>query len=118
LLNRVDSYKIEKSPPAVATGRQKELIMMHSHNFVENYQGLVGFGRDRENNENTVIYYLQKFSDDQVMETIIKRMRDSELEEFFDLINRALVRYLADEEYHRIFLKDGCRQNSGRNPSC
>ena len=80
--------------------------MTHSHNFVDHYQGLVGFGSDRETDEATVIYYLQKISDDQVMETIIKRMSDSELEEFFNLINRSLVRHLADDEYHRVFLKD------------
>ncbi|MBW1763489.1 MAG: cytoplasmic protein, partial [Deltaproteobacteria bacterium] len=35
----------------------------HSHKFVEEYEGLVGFGMDRETDENTLIYYLQKFSD-------------------------------------------------------
>ena len=80
--------------------------MTHSHNFVDNYEGLVGFGSDRETDESTVIYYLQKFSDDQVMQTVIPRMSDAELEEFFNLINRTLVRHLVDEEYHRIFLKD------------
>jgi hypothetical protein len=43
----------------------------HSHNFVETYDGLVGFGADRNTDENTVIYYLQKFSDDRLMKTII-----------------------------------------------
>ena len=80
--------------------------MAHSHTFVENYDGLIGFGNDRKSDENTVIYYLQKFSDDQVMETIIPRMNDEELEVFFDLIHRTLARHLADDEYHRIFLKD------------
>jgi hypothetical protein len=36
---------------------------IHSHNFVETYRGLVGFGADRKIDENTVIYYLQKFPD-------------------------------------------------------
>jgi hypothetical protein len=35
----------------------------HTHNFVEDYTGLVGFGLNREIDENTVIYYLQKFSE-------------------------------------------------------
>ena len=38
----------------------------HNHDFVETYKGLVGFGYDRETDENTVEYYLQKFSDDQL----------------------------------------------------
>ena len=78
----------------------------HSHNFVENYQGFVGFGLDRETNENTVVYYLQKFSDDSFMEKIIKRFTDEELEEIFNLITRILKQHLTEPEYHRLFLKD------------
>lgn len=79
---------------------------MHTHNFVENYQGLVGFGADRETDENTIICYLQKFSDDKLMATIIRRMADGELLEIFEFINRLLKRHLTEIEYHKLFLKD------------
>lgn len=79
---------------------------MHTHNFVENYQGLVGYGADRETDENTIIYYLQKFSDDKLMATITKRMADEELLETFEFINRLLKKYLSESEYHNLFLKD------------
>ncbi|MCP4665593.1 MAG: cytoplasmic protein [Deltaproteobacteria bacterium] len=79
----------------------------HSHRFVEEYDGLVGYGLDRETNENTLIYYLQKFSDDQFMETIKGRMSDSDMEALFDMLTRLLKQYLKNEEYHRCFLKDG-----------
>ena len=79
---------------------------MHTHNFVENYQGLVGYGADRETDENTIIYYLQKFSDDKFMATITKRMTDEELLELFDLINRLLKNHLTESEYHTLFLKE------------
>ena len=78
----------------------------HSHNFVETYDGLVGFGADRQTNENTVVYYLQKFSDDRLMETIIKRLSDEELAEIFINITRLLKRHLVSSEYHQIFLKE------------
>jgi hypothetical protein len=81
-------------------------MSLHSHNFVENYRGLVGFGADRETDENTIIYYLQKFSDDQLISMITKRMADSELEETFELINRILKNHLTESEYHNLFLKD------------
>jgi hypothetical protein len=80
--------------------------MMHTHNFVENYQGLVGYGADRETDENTLIYYLQKFSDDKFMALITKRMTDAEMLELFDLINRLLKNHLTEGEYHRYFLKE------------
>jgi len=78
----------------------------HSHNHVETYQGLVGFGLDRETDENTIIYYLQKFSDDELMATLVKRMTDDELDEIFRLLTRLLKNHLTEPEYHTLFLKD------------
>ena len=79
---------------------------VHTHNFIETYQGLVGYGADRETDENTVIYYLQKFSEDRLMATLTERMTDGELEEIFNLINRLLKNHLTESEYHRLFLKE------------
>ncbi len=81
-------------------------MTIHSHNFVETYKGLVGFGADRNTDENTVIYYLQKFSDDRLMKTIIKRLPDEELSEIFLLMTRLLKNHLTSSEYHQIFLKE------------
>ncbi len=78
----------------------------HSHEFVETYDGFVGFGFDRETNEKTLIYYLQKFSDDTLLETITARMSDDDLSAAFSLINRLMKAYLSDTEYHALFLKD------------
>ena len=79
---------------------------MHTHNFVETYQGLVGYGADRKTDENTLIYYLQKFSDDKFMALITKRMTDKEMLELFDLVNRLLKNHLTEAEYHKQFLKE------------
>jgi TorA maturation chaperone TorD len=78
----------------------------HSHHFVETYDGLVGFGFDRETDEKTIIYYLQKFSDDTLMENLIQRMTDDELGEIFSMLTKLLKKYLVDTEYHALFLKD------------
>ncbi|MGD9050720.1 MAG: cytoplasmic protein [Desulfobacterales bacterium] len=78
----------------------------HSHNFVETYDGLVGFGADRESDENTVVFYLQKLSDDLLMKTLIKRLSDDELSEIFNLMTRLLKTHLSDTEYHDLFLKE------------
>ena len=78
----------------------------HSHNHVETYDGLIGFGLDRETDENTVIYYLQKFSDDELMKTIIKKLSADELEEIFSMLIRLIKNHLTHGEYHTLFLKD------------
>jgi len=82
----------------------------HSHNHVETYDGLIGFGLDRETDENTVIYYLQKFSDDQLMSTIIKKLSKDELDEIFSMLNRLLKKHLTHKEYHTLFLKDNQKE--------
>ncbi len=78
----------------------------HSHRFVETYDGIAGYGLDRESNEDTVQLYLQKFSDDDLMKTILKRMSDDDLTELFEITGRMLKKYLTELEYHRLFLKD------------
>jgi hypothetical protein len=79
---------------------------LHSHDFVETYQGLVGFGLNRETDENTIIYYLQKFSDDQMMQAIKGRLDDAELATLFEILSGLLRKHLDEDEYHRLFLKE------------
>ncbi|MEN6615841.1 MAG: cytoplasmic protein [Syntrophorhabdus sp.] len=78
----------------------------HSHDFVEHYDGFLGYGMDREIDEATLQVYLQKFSDDELMKIMLKRMSDEELGEFFEIISKILKKYLSEPEYHMYFLKD------------
>lgn len=79
---------------------------VHSHDFVETYKGLVGFGLNRQTDENTIIYYLQKFSDDELMQVIRSRLQDQELAALFDMLTDLLCKHLNEDEYHRLFLKE------------
>jgi hypothetical protein len=79
---------------------------VHSHEFVETYKGMVGFGMDRQTDENTIIYYLQKFSDDELMQVIRSRLQDRELAAIFEILSNLLRKHLNEDEYHRLFLKD------------
>jgi hypothetical protein len=78
----------------------------HTHHFVNQYQGLVGFGLDRETDEKSLMVYLQKFSDDDFLKTLIPRLSDDEIKEIFEFIFRFLKTHLKKEEYHRLFLKE------------
>ena len=88
------------------SGKEQMHMAIHSHNFVESYNGLIGFGADRPTDENTIIYYLQKFSDDHLMQILIKRLTDDELSEIFSLVTHLLKKHLTSAEYHRFFLKE------------
>lgn len=76
----------------------------HSHQFVKTYQGPVAFGLNRETDENTLVYYLQKFSDDALMNIMKKRFSDQEMAELFDQLSGLLRRHLNESEYHALFL--------------
>lgn len=78
----------------------------HSHNFVEGYTGLGAFGLDRETDQETVMVYLQKFSDDTFLKTFLKRASHEELDEIYTMINRLIKKHLTEHEYHAEFLKD------------
>jgi len=78
----------------------------HSHRFVDEYDDLVGFGFDRETDEKSLTWYMQKFSDDDHMALIRERMSEGDLKTLFDQLGGLLKKYLSEEEYHRVFLKD------------
>ena len=78
----------------------------HSHSFAETFDGFLGYGLDRQSNENTVQLCLQKFSDDHLMKTILKRMTDDDLTELFETTSKMLIKYLTEPEYHQLFLKE------------
>ena len=78
----------------------------HTHDFVETYTGLVGFGLDRPTDEATVRVYVQKLGDDALMERLLPRMDDGDLERVFEFVSDLLRRNLEEQEYHALFLKD------------
>lgn len=78
----------------------------HSHTFVETYDGFLGYGMDRQTDEDTVAVYLQKFSDDDLMKVMLKRMSDEELAELFEMVSKMLKTHFNEPEYHKYFLKD------------
>ena len=78
----------------------------YSHQFVESYEGLIGFGWDRETDENSIICYLQMFSDDLLLKSLVKKLSDEELTDIHMTINRLLKTHLSDSEYHKLFLKE------------
>jgi hypothetical protein len=78
----------------------------HAHRFVEDYDGFIGFGLDRQSDQNALVYYLQKIADDTLARTLVERMTDEERLELFDALGCLLKRHLSEDEYHRLFLKD------------
>ncbi len=66
-----------------------------THNFIHDYKGLGAFGMDRETDEETVMFYLQKFSEDRFMETFLPRLSNEELEEIYLFVNKHLKKQIS-----------------------
>lgn len=77
-----------------------------THNFIQNYTGLGAFGMDRKTDEETIMFYLQKFSEDTFLEALLPRLSDEELEGIYAFVNETLKKHLTEDEYHELFLKD------------
>ena len=79
---------------------------VHKHTIVEQYDGMVAFGLSREVDEKSLMYYLQKFSDDDLLRVLVPRLSDEELNRLFEIISQLMRSHLSDSEYHGLFLKD------------
>ncbi|MFO7802542.1 MAG: hypothetical protein R6V55_09635 [Desulfovermiculus sp.] len=81
-------------------------MKQHSHEMVDQYDGFLALGLDRETDEKTIICYLQKFSDDTLLQALVKRLSDQEIEDIGQFIFTTLKKHLTESEYHSLFLKD------------
>jgi hypothetical protein len=73
---------------------------------VETYEGPVAFGLSREADEASLTVYLQKLSDDRVMEALRGKLSNEEIQDTVEWLTVLMRRHLSDEEYHRLFLLD------------
>jgi hypothetical protein len=92
---------VKPSWTAIMTGNSK-----HTHAFVESYDGFIGFGWDRKTDENSLVCYLQMFSDDTLLKVLVPRLSDQDMDEIQTMILRMLKKHLTETEYHQFFLKD------------
>jgi hypothetical protein len=78
----------------------------HCHEFVQTYEGVMAFGFSRKEDERSLIVFLQKFSDDEFMQMMSKRLTDEEIEDLVNRLMGLMKKHLSDVEYHRYFLKE------------
>lgn len=77
-----------------------------THHFIHEYTGLGAFGLDRKTDEETLKFYLQKFSEDSFLNLMVPRLSEKEIEDIYLMVNQMLKRHLSEAEYHIVFLKD------------
>jgi len=64
------------------------------------------FGLNRQTDEQSLAIFLRLFSRDELLQTLIPRLSDAEINELVDQLTRVLRNHLQEGEYHELFLDD------------
>ena len=72
-------------------------MSQHRHEFVEKYDGMMAFGYSREEDERSLVVFVQKFSDDDLMMLLASRLSDSEIEELVDRLTGLMKKHMSEE---------------------
>lgn len=64
------------------------------------------FGINRATDEQSLITFLQHFSDDRLTRALVPRMTEEEILQVVDLLTNIMKNHLSGDEYHTLFLGD------------
>ena len=68
--------------------------------------GKIAFGFDRETDEKSLKIFISRFADQSLLETMIPRMDDDDIEALVDLCFGLMKKHLTEKEYHSLFMAD------------
>ncbi|CAK8725023.1 Cytoplasmic protein [Candidatus Electrothrix laxa] len=64
------------------------------------------FGLDRNLDEQSLALFLRLFTQDNLLDTLIPRLKEGEIMDLVQQLTELLHKHLAEEEYHELFLGD------------
>ncbi|MFP3982555.1 MAG: hypothetical protein ACLFV2_02550 [Desulfurivibrionaceae bacterium] len=82
--------------------RQKKISQKASRLAVSD----IALGFDRERDELSLAAFLLRFTSPTVLDTIIPRLKDEEINATLDFLTGLIRRHLEEEEYHSLFLDE------------
>ncbi len=77
-----------------------------SSNNKKNSAREIAFGFNRETDEKSLKIFISRFADPPLLETLIPRMEDSDIQAVLDLLSGLMKKHLSEKEYHGLFLAD------------
>ncbi len=66
--------------------------------------GNMVFGFDRPTDESSLTLFLERIANQPLLETLVCRLEDHEIEELVDRFTGLMKKHLSKKEYHRLFL--------------
>jgi len=64
------------------------------------------FGLNRETDERSLAAFLQMFTAPAMLEALIPRLSDDDIEATVDFLTRLMKKHLQEDEYHSLFLNE------------
>ncbi|MBV5317545.1 MAG: hypothetical protein JZU50_07025 [Desulfobulbaceae bacterium] len=62
------------------------------------------FGINRATDEQSLISFLQHFSEERLLDVLVPRMTEPEIHQVVDLLTGIMKNHLSGDEYHALFL--------------
>ena len=69
-----------------------------------NSVGKIAFGFDRKTDERSLTIFIDRFSNHAILETLIPRMDDDDINALVDICSGLMKKYLSEKEYHSLFI--------------
>ncbi len=64
------------------------------------------FGFDRGTDEQSLVIFLEQFTNKKLLNTLIPRMEDEDISALVSSITQLLRKHLKEKEYHQLFLEE------------
>lgn len=64
------------------------------------------FGFDRATDEQSLLFFLQRFAERELLDVLLPRLQDDEISATFDSLMGILRKHLSEKEYHRLILTE------------
>ena len=64
------------------------------------------FGFDRETDEQSLLLFLQRFTERELLDVLLPRLQDNEIAATVDSLTGIMRKHLSEKEYHRLFLAE------------
>lgn len=64
------------------------------------------FGFDRGTDEESLLLFLQRFTDKKVLDVLLPRLQNEDIFSTVDFLTAIMQKHLSDHEYHSLFLEE------------
>ena len=64
------------------------------------------FGFDRATDEQSLMLFLQRFTDKNLMGVLLPRLQDEDISATVDFLTAVMQKHLSEKEYHSLFLAE------------